>query len=74
MLSVWRVAMPHAFLNITDKPARQLVMILLGMDAQAFFVETRSDNAAGRPDREALNSFGKAQGVEFPGLPLSLEQ
>ena len=60
----------HAFVNITDQPARQLVMILPGMDAQAFFVGLGEVFAKGKPDREALNVFGKPWGVEFLGPPL----
>src|ERR1700691_2673404 len=47
----------HTFLNITDQPARQLVMILPGMDAQGFFVGLGEAFAKGKPDREALNVF-----------------
>jgi quercetin dioxygenase-like cupin family protein len=28
----------HAFVNISDRPARQLVLMLPGMDAHAFFL------------------------------------
>ncbi len=64
----------HAFVNITDEPARQLVMILPGMDAQAFFVGLGGVLAKGKPDQETLNVFGKPWGVEFLGPPLSREQ
>ena len=60
----------HTFLNITDQPAHQLVMILPGMDAQAFFVGLGEVFAKGKPDREALSVFGKPWGVEFLGPPL----
>jgi quercetin dioxygenase-like cupin family protein len=63
----------HAFINITDKPARQLVMILPGMDAQGFFVSLGQILEKGRPDLEALNIFGMAWGVEFLGPPLSIK-
>jgi quercetin dioxygenase-like cupin family protein len=60
----------HAFVNITDKPARQLVMMLPGMDAQGFFRELGQVLANGRPNRDALNVFGKPWGVEFLGPPI----
>jgi quercetin dioxygenase-like cupin family protein len=63
----------HTFLNITDKPARQLVMILPAMDAQSFFVGLGEIMGKGKPDRQELNAFGKAWGVEFLGPPLSVK-
>jgi quercetin dioxygenase-like cupin family protein len=60
----------HAFVNITSQPARQLVMILPGMDAQGFFLGLGETFANGKPDREALNVFGKPWGVEFLGPPI----
>ena len=61
----------HTFLNIMDAPARQLVMMLPGMDAERFFQGLAGVMAAGKPDRDALNVFGKPWGVEFLGPPLS---
>jgi uncharacterized cupin superfamily protein len=61
----------HTFLNITDTPARQLVMILPGMDAQAFFIGLGHVMAQGRPNQETLNAFGRDWGVEFLGPPLT---
>jgi len=63
----------HAFVNITDKPARQLVMMLPGMDAQRFLLGLGQVLEKGHPDRIALNAFGKPWGVEFLGPPLSLK-
>jgi quercetin dioxygenase-like cupin family protein len=63
----------HAFVNIGDKPARQLVMILPGMDAQGFFIGLGKILEKGRADRDALNVFGKPWGVEFLGPPLSFQ-
>jgi quercetin dioxygenase-like cupin family protein len=63
----------HAFINITDQPARQLVMMLPGMDAQRFFAGLGQVLEKGHPDTKALNAFGKPWGVEFLGPPLSLE-
>jgi quercetin dioxygenase-like cupin family protein len=62
----------HGFVNITDKPARQLVMMLPGMDAEKFFFELGQMFANGRPSRDALNTFGKPWDVEFLGPPLSV--
>jgi quercetin dioxygenase-like cupin family protein len=61
----------HAFLNIGTLPARQLIMILPGMDAESFFVGLGKIFASGRPSHEALDAFGKPWGVEFLGPPLS---
>jgi quercetin dioxygenase-like cupin family protein len=60
----------HAFLNITDTPARQLIMMVPGMDAARFFAALGDFFAKGKPDRDALNVFGKPWGVEFLGPPL----
>jgi len=60
----------HAFINVTDAPARQLVMILPGLDAAAFFTELGAVMQGGIPDRAALNRFGEKWGVTFLGPPL----
>ena len=61
----------HAFLNIGDTSARQLVILVPGMDAEAFFTGLAAVLAKGRPGRDELNAFGKPWGVEFLGPPLS---
>ena len=61
----------HAFRNVTEKPARQLVMLLPGMDAERFFRELGAVMAAGRPSMEALNRCGEPWGMEFLGPPIS---
>jgi quercetin dioxygenase-like cupin family protein len=61
----------HGFVNITDTPARQLVMMLPAMDAERFFLGLGQLFAKGKPDRDALNIFGKPWNVEFLGPPLS---
>jgi len=63
----------HTFVNITDKPAHQLIMILPAMDAQSFFLGLGDIMAKGKPDQQTLNEFGKAWGVEFLGPPLSVK-
>lgn len=60
----------HTFVNITDKPARQLVLMLPGMDAQLFFSELGKVLAQGNRSLGALNEFGKPWKVEFLGPPL----
>ena len=60
----------HAFVNITQKPAKQLVLMLPGMDAQAFFLGL-GEVFLRKPSRDDLNAFGKSWGVEFLGPPLS---
>ena len=61
----------HAFVNISDKPARQLVLVLPGLDAHAFFLGL-SEVFLTKPSRDDLNAFGKPWGVEFLGPPLSV--
>jgi quercetin dioxygenase-like cupin family protein len=60
----------HAFVNVTDVPAEQLILILPGMDAAAFFTELGDVMKAGVPAKEVLNSFGQRWNVEFLGPPL----
>jgi quercetin dioxygenase-like cupin family protein len=59
----------HAFVNITDEPAKQLVLITPGMDAQAFFLGLK-EALATKPSRDELNVFGRNWSVEFLGPPL----
>lgn len=61
---------PHAFVNITDRPARQFVQILPGMDATAFFIGLGEVMHDGKLDKDALNAFGQQWHVEFLGPPL----
>ena len=63
----------HAFINIADQPARQMVMILPAFDAAAFFTQLGGLMKNGVPPREALNRFGAAWGMEFLGPPLRRE-
>jgi quercetin dioxygenase-like cupin family protein len=60
----------HAFVNLTNSPARQLILITPGLDATAFFTELGSVMIGGRTDKEALDAFGQRWGVEFLGPPL----
>jgi quercetin dioxygenase-like cupin family protein len=60
----------HAFVNVTDRPARQYIAIVPGLDAKGFFMGLAEVMKDGRPDVAALNAFAKAWGVEFLGPPL----
>jgi quercetin dioxygenase-like cupin family protein len=60
----------HAFANVSDRPARQLVMILPALDAATFFTELGAVMKDGVPDQAALNAFGARWQVEFLGPPL----
>lgn len=60
----------HAFVNITDRPARQFILILPGLDALAFFTGLAETMKDGVPDKAALGAFGAKWGVEFLGPPL----
>jgi uncharacterized cupin superfamily protein len=62
----------HGFVNVTEKPARQYILIVPALDAAAFFTEPGEIMRDGVPDRVALNRFGAKWQVEFLGPPLSL--
>lgn len=61
----------HAFVNVGDRPARQMVLMLPALDAVRFFTELANVLASGHADREALSAFGAPWGVEFLGAPIS---
>jgi quercetin dioxygenase-like cupin family protein len=61
----------HGFVNITDKPARQYILIVPALDAAAFFTGLANLMKDGVPNKGALNAFGKAWQVEFLGPPVS---
>lgn len=60
----------HGFVNITNRPARQLIMIVPGLDAARFFAELAGVMRDGVPDQQALNDFGRRWSVEFLGPPM----
>jgi quercetin dioxygenase-like cupin family protein len=60
----------HAFVNITDRPARQFILIVPGLDAVAFFTGLAGVMKNGMPDKDLLAAFGEKWGVEFLGPPL----
>lgn len=61
----------HAFVNVGDRPARQLVQILPTIDAVGFFTEL--GDAMAEADRGlGLTAFGLKWGVEFLGPPLTV--
>jgi quercetin dioxygenase-like cupin family protein len=61
----------HGFVNVTDAPARQYILITPALDAAAFFTELAGTLRDGLPDQTALNAFGAKWGVEFLGPPLN---
>jgi mannose-6-phosphate isomerase-like protein (cupin superfamily) len=61
----------HGFINVTDAPARQYILIAPALDAVAFFTELAATMRDGIPDRAAQNAFGGKWGVEFLGPPLN---
>ena len=61
----------HGFCNVTDKPARQYILMAPALDAAAFFTELAGVMRDGAPDRAALNAFGVKWRVEFLGPPVS---
>lgn len=61
----------HAFVNVTDRPARQLVLIPPALDAVAFLTGLAQVVTGGPSDRIALQAFGRQWGVEFLGPPLA---
>lgn len=60
----------HAFVNVGDTPAQQLVLIVPGFDAVAFFTGLGSVMSGGAPDNATLSRFGASWGVEFLGPPI----
>jgi quercetin dioxygenase-like cupin family protein len=60
----------HTFTNVSDRPARQIVLMLPAMDALSFFTGFGEIMAAGRPDHTTLAAFGAKWGVEFLGPPI----
>ncbi|UVF22610.1 cupin domain-containing protein (plasmid) [Microvirga terrae] len=61
----------HGFVNVTDKPARQYILITPALDAAAFITELAGVMKEGVPDRLVLDAFGARWQVEFPGPPVS---
>lgn len=62
--------MEHGFVNVTDKPARQFILIAPALDAASFFTELADTMRDGIPDQAALNAFGVKWQVEFLGPPV----
>jgi quercetin dioxygenase-like cupin family protein len=60
----------HAFVNVTDAPARQFIQIIPGLDASSFFLGLAAVMRDGEVDQSALNAFGQQWRVEFLGPPL----
>jgi quercetin dioxygenase-like cupin family protein len=64
---------PHTFVNIDDRPSRQLVMIVPGFDAFAFFTQLGAAMKGERPDSQAMQAFSAQWGVDFLGPPLKVQ-
>ena len=62
---------PHRFVNIDSNPSKQLVKIVPGCDALAFFTELGSPPRGTKLDDEAKQAFSARCGVEFSGAPLN---
>ena len=62
----------HGFVNVTDKPARQFILIVPALDAAVFFTELAGVMRDGVQDKAALNRFGAKWQVEFLGPPVGL--
>lgn len=60
----------HGFVNVTDKPGRQYILIAPAPNAEAFFTELAATMRNGIPDQSLLNAFGVKWGVAFLGPPL----
>ena len=62
----------HGFVNVTNKPARQYILIAPALDASASFTELAEVMRNGAPDKIALKRFSGTWPVEFLGPPLTL--
>jgi quercetin dioxygenase-like cupin family protein len=62
----------HGFVNVTDRPARQYIIITPALDAASFFGELAEVMVGGVPDKTALNRFGTRWQVEFVGPPVAV--
>jgi mannose-6-phosphate isomerase-like protein (cupin superfamily) len=60
----------HAFLNLSDKPSSQLLMMQPGFDAHACFAELQALLAPELTDPQKLWLFERRWGIEFVGPPL----
>jgi quercetin dioxygenase-like cupin family protein len=60
----------HTFTNISASPARQLVVMVPGMDAVEFFTGLGEVLAKSGRDRAALERYGAPWGIEFLGPPI----
>jgi quercetin dioxygenase-like cupin family protein len=62
----------HTFVNVSDRPSRQMVMLLPAIDALAFFTGLSEVMAAGMPDRATLSAYHTKWGMELLGPPIQL--
>jgi quercetin dioxygenase-like cupin family protein len=64
----------HAFVNTSNRPSGQLVLMRPALDAVGFLSGLRLLLASGRSERADLNAFGARWGVEFLGPPIQPER
>ncbi|MBR0648626.1 cupin domain-containing protein [Roseomonas terrae] len=64
----------HGFVNVTNRPARQYILIAPALDAVGFFTGLAQIMRDGVPDTAALNAFSKAWKVEFLGPPVKASE
>ncbi len=64
----------HGFVNVTDAPARQYILMTPALDAATFFTELGGVMHNGLPDTDALNAFGIKWQVEFLGPPVKRDE
>lgn len=60
----------HGFVNLDARPSRQLVTVVPGLDARAFFIELGAAMTPAGPDAARLQAFSRKWGVDFLGPPL----
>jgi hypothetical protein len=61
---------PHGFVNLADGRSRQLILIVPGLDATAFFTELGDVMRGGRPNAALQKAFAVKWGVDFLGPPI----
>lgn len=62
----------HGFVNVMDRPASQLVMILPGFDVERFFTELGEIMQHGIPSKAQLDAYGRRWNMEFVGPPVTI--
>jgi quercetin dioxygenase-like cupin family protein len=63
----------HTFVNISDAPARQYILMIPSLDAVPFFTGLGEVMRDGVPAPAVLAAFGRKWDVEFLGPPLKAD-